>query len=497
MLLILVLLASTAWAVRPIEDAGDSDTGASLHVHPSGHLQAPWKNSRQGLNTPAGTHFKKVEDNYSNNRHNVQDSEVDTAHITQHLSPSDPIALESSGHSPLSLVARVNREAGSGASVPANESAVKRQRGNISNSTEAVVGGKDWIQRTRSTGFVMWVIIVCVCCMVVKYGHKEGQANSSGLLDLMKAYDLCHIPSFWQDPIGRQDFSRVRLRKSMPRVALAALIWLLGLYGNNVCQAWLQIRMANFYDSQWVPVSPNKKHVLLWDIGHEILPAFANPSVRLFFSQGAPVFVVLRFCVFPGPLTMRWTILSRMFLLWGVLWAIRTVFIIATVLPNPDGTCKPSITYPNNIFMEALAIMPFDAKHHEVTCQDVSLSGHTVLLTLATLMWLHYVHWAPWPEWSNSTSSGMLAFRILLMLNVLAGYYCIIASKFHYTADVLIGCLMSIFIFQAYHSWLLSAFLHTTKASVLHRFFTWFEEDAVDLLIVKTMLQRSLATQND
>jgi len=350
---------------------------------------------------------------------------------------------------------------------------------------------------------VFVALTVCLCCVAGQYGRKGGQENNQELFDLMEAHNLHHlgkeklfdlmeIPSFWQDPFGRQDFSRDRLRKSMPRVALSVGIWLLGLYCNNVCQAWLQQHMATFYHSHWVPTSPKKDHVLLWDVGFNILPAFSNMAVMEFFSQAMPILVVLRFCVFPGPLSMRWTILSRMFLLWGLLWALRAITIITTVLPNPDATCKPKVTYPNNIFMEALANMPFDPKHHEVTCQDVLFSGHTVLLTLATLMWLHYVHWAPWPEWTNASPWQTFAFRTLLILNMLAGYYCIVASKFHYTADVLIACVLSIFIFQAYHLWLPSALVPTTKPNVLRGFFAWFDEDAVDVAVVKTMLQRSL-----
>lgn len=346
------------------------------------------------------------------------------------------------------------------------------------------------------------ILTFCLCFLVVQCSAKDRQGGSSEVGALMEVHDLSGEapPSFWQDPLGCEDFRPDCLRKAMPRLALSVAIWVLGLYCNNVCQAWLQQNMADYYTSQWVPKSSKKDHVLLWDMGYKILPSLSCPWIAECLAMGPPILVVIRFCVFPGPLSMRWTFLSRMFLMWGLLWALRAITIISTVLPNPDGTCKPRIAYPNNIFQEALANMPFVFWRHETTCHDVMFSGHTVILTLASLMWVYYADWAPWPEWCNCSSFATLVFRLSVFLMTLTGYLCIIASKFHYTADVLMGCMLTVFIFQAYHSSVRSAFLPRAKGSVLLRnsfqsFLAWFDEDAVDVAVLRRLLQQSIPTQ--
>lgn len=346
------------------------------------------------------------------------------------------------------------------------------------------------IYHLRSMRFIP-VLVLILCYLVSHYGHRDKQEKGGDLFVLMEAHDLHKIPSFWEDPIGKQDFTKERLQKALPRVAVAVVLWLAGLYFNNVCQAWLQQHMSKYYDAATLG-GVQKDYVLLWDMGYKFLPGFSSHWTMEFFAQGAPILCTFRFCVFPGPLSMRWTVLARMFLLWGLLWTLRAVTIVATVLPNPDAECKPHTSYPDNVFMEAAVLMPpFNNIFSQVTCQDVLFSGHTVILTLASIMWLHYSHWAPWPEWSNASSWAILAFRCMVILNMLVGYYCIIASKFHYSADVLMGCLLTIFIFQSYHSstW----FLPSRRVQAFQKFFEWFEEDAVDVAVPSVVRERKLA----
>merc|ERR1719491_1029430 len=122
-------------------------------------------------------------------------------------------------------------------------------------------------------------------------------------------------------------------------------------------------------------------------------------------------------------------------MIWGILWALRGVTIIATVLPNPDSSCIPRETYPRNVWKEAWANMPFVFWDHELTCQDVMFSGHTVALTLFTLIYIRYVTWTPWLALSNATArmSIVCMLKIFAITFMLAGYYVIVSSKFHYT----------------------------------------------------------------
>lgn len=316
--------------------------------------------------------------------------------------------------------------------------------------------------------------------------------------DLMDAHGLVgEFPSFWHDPICWKDFEADTLRKALPRVSVSLSFWTIGLFFNNLSQAWLQQHMAGYYESKWAPKPPEKQSVILWDVGFYALPTIRSTAIVDVFAGAFPALMFIRFMVLPGPLSMRWTILARLFLIWGALWALRGLTIISTVLPNPDQTCKPKLSFPNSMFMEALANMPFVFWRHEMTCLDVLFSGHTVALTLATLLLLHYMAWAPWFQCSTSPGivSGAFLFKTIAIINMFIGYYVIIASKFHYTSDVLMGFMMTVMTFRAYH---LAVRVTLLSSSSRHRFLRcsvapflrWFEEDALDVAILKVQLQR-------
>jgi len=329
---------------------------------------------------------------------------------------------------------------------------------------------------------------ICICCLIGQCTIGD-QGNQPELRDLVCAHGLSgeDFPSFFQDPFGSKDFSKEMLLRAMPRLSVAFGFWLIALYSNNVAQAWLQKHMAGYY-------APQTASPILWDIGFEILPAVRSTTLAELFARVPPMILFMRLLVVTGPLSMRWTILSRMLLIWGMLWGVRAVTIVATVLPNPDNNCKPVVSFPNNIFLEALANMPFAIGHSETTCQDVMFSGHTVALTLATIAFLHYTPWAPWTWCNESPSCVSRAFilKVIVIATMLVGYYVIIASKFHYTADVLMGGILSALIFHSYHSAVRVAFLSKSDTPQwgAHAFLRWFDKDAVDVVVQKIWLSR-------
>mmetsp|Transcript_12430 Transcript_12430/g.31026 ORF Transcript_12430/g.31026 Transcript_12430/m.31026 type:complete len:89 (+) Transcript_12430:278-544(+) len=81
--------------------------------------------------------------------------------------------------------------------------------------------------------------------------------------------------------------------------------------------------------------------VILWDVSFKRLPYVRSTKMADMFAGGGPLFVIVRFLVLPGPLSLRWTIFSRLLIIWGMLWCFRGFTIIATPLPNPDYTCRP------------------------------------------------------------------------------------------------------------------------------------------------------------
>jgi len=350
-------------------------------------------------------------------------------------------------------------------------------------------------------------VIVMVILMLVVLGSSSTvglamEGNTPSVRDLMEVHGLHGVteklPEFWHDPISLKDFREAALRKAMPRLALALGFWFIGLYSNNVSQAWLQKHMNGYYEARWVPKPSDRESVVLWDLGFRLLPAVPNTAIVDIFAAGLPAIVFIRFMVLPGPLSMRWTILNRSLMIWGLLWALRAIMVVVTVLPNPDKTCKPKVSFPENIFLEALTNMPFVFWRSELTCQDVMFSGHTVALTLATIILVRYFAWSPWlpPSSSSRFLPGAFMYKTIAIATMLIGYYVIVASKLHYTADVLVASLLTVLIFQAYHSAVRVAYLPHSQSSVLwscsiYPFLRWFEQDAADVAYLKLSLLRS------
>lgn len=158
----------------------------------------------------------------------------------------------------------------------------------------------------------------------------------------------CSSASEWflDGPLCLKDFSCEELRKHMPRLGVALLVWAFGMYINNISQAWLQKHISAYYQTNWAPTlaaqPPINTTVVLFDVGFELFwhtPTFPTQALVDLYVEWVGYLAILRFIVVPGPLSMRWTILSRLMFMWGVLWFIRAFCIASTPLPNPLLDC--------------------------------------------------------------------------------------------------------------------------------------------------------------
>jgi hypothetical protein len=176
--------------------------------------------------------------------------------------------------------------------------------------------------------------------------------------------------------------------------------------------------------------------------------------------------------------------------------------IISTVMPNPEKTCRPAISFPNNIFLEALANMPFVFWETEKTCMDVIFSGHAAAMTLATMVYLDYDERAPWPKFQSLPqwlcgSAVTIISKVALVANMFVGLFIIVASKTHYTADVLAGFTVTLLTFQAYHAAIGIAFLPETKPALLSSaicpilpLIRWLDRDSADVAALRRSLSQ-------
>lgn len=340
--------------------------------------------------------------------------------------------------------------------------------------------------------------------------------------------------TFFQDPFCVRDFRARELRRHLPRLAVAFAFYCSGLYVNNLSQAWLQKHFQHYYEARWAPVPPfgvepplpvvNKsvsiwydttitwqwpahrrpvplasahrnETVTLWDLGFNYF-SYVNSSMPAnMFAGGSAAMATVRFAILPGPLSMRWAFLCRSLAIWGMLFVCRAFTTVVTPLPNPYHQCVPKISYPDNIWLEALAIFP--GVGNESTCQDVMFSGHT---TMGTLFTLSIIRYAPLAPWSRYTATDR-CFSVTTLIHVLSvcwccwGYYVITASRLHYTIDVIVGVLVTLLCFNAYHYnakiiWFRK--LHPVRAS-MSTFLRWFERYSPDLRLFRLRARRNLS----
>jgi len=250
------------------------------------------------------------------------------------------------------------------------------------------------------------------------------------------------------------------LKRQWLQLIVAILIGGSGLYFDCLCQIALQVTYR-----------PND--YVLEDIGFQYLPYLKDShSCDTILSVIAAI-TMLRFAIFPGPMSMRITILRRWFISSGILFFIRGFSVTSTILPNPEKNCVSDVTSADSLGMmlEALEV-GFLRKR---TCADVLYSGHTVNITLCLLVWWNYSHLCPL---SQKTYFSYPFGKIITTIICLIGYAIIVMSHFHYTVDVWLGFWITFFVWNYYHEVIKSVPFYD---SPVFNFLTWMESEASDL----------------
>jgi len=134
------------------------------------------------------------------------------------------------------------------------------------------------------------------------------------------------------------------------------------------------------------------------------------------------------------------------------------------------------------------------------TCADVLFSGHTCNMTLCGMVWHKYSHivpltgcdplkiclaWisgAPVDEIESSHVGGGLqrctTTKLFIWVWIGIGYLIIIATRFHYSVDVFIGLLLSVFLFKYYHIYIQSSHM---RNNWWNKMLCWLEKDSFDV----------------
>lgn len=181
---------------------------------------------------------------------------------------------------------------------------------------------------------------------------------------------------------------------------------------------------------------------ILKDALYDIIPQlkyYYLPDIPLLTSFG----VVLVWLISTRPNLMIYTI--RNILLFCVpMFVLRGLFLFVTVLPDPNGLC-----FAANPQLVAFKQLPFKIAYPEIMkhylrmeysmCADLIFSGHTLFSLYMTVLVYHLKTTETNPKIPKWVDTTVLSLTYVLWALTIVF---IIATRFHYTIDVLIAIVM-------------------------------------------------------
>lgn len=187
----------------------------------------------------------------------------------------------------------------------------------------------------------------------------------------------------------------------------------------------------------------------------------------------------------------RHVILRRIPVILGLVFILRILCIFSTTLPDASPKCfdqfgtdeasyKSKPMFPI-VFWRAFVLLTAPGQH--VTCGDMVFSGHSTCLYFVIMLFMEYCQpkyfiqkplpcSTPFGWLRNPTLCFLL--RTIMMILPAVGIILIIASKFHYTLDVVLAIFISHVGFRQYHDWIEWGVI----GRKLPQFFLWLEGEA-------------------
>jgi hypothetical protein len=245
------------------------------------------------------------------------------------------------------------------------------------------------------------------------------------------------------------------------------------------------------------------------DVGFDVIPKLGSTLADnwLYVIAGVTFF---RFGMTP----MRLTIMRRWIFAVGMLFFLRGITIYITLLPNPFYECTRKgwdEGYLDNPFLGGIYVLTGYAS----TCADVLFSGHTFNTALLAFIWHQYNHVVPLMNGHLVPRSMRACYRklcccgthlvnkklprrvrafepsarltpvtLLVWIAAFIEFYLIIATHFHYTVDVFVAFILSIFVWKFYHYYIFHTKRMTPdKPFAIERILVWLESGAEDLAV--------------
>ncbi|KAJ2559830.1 hypothetical protein EV175_000144 [Coemansia sp. RSA 1933] len=203
-----------------------------------------------------------------------------------------------------------------------------------------------------------------------------------------------------------------------------------------ICQQWSDMRwLRQMQQVGAAAAAPWPSYALLEDVVLDHLPVLE----RAWISDklvGSSVFVcILGCCAMSAGWRERLMMVRRIGWMVAVLYFLRSITISVTTVPPSIGSC--TISTPQSAWHVILAT-PQILAGTIGQCTDKIFSGHTAILTISFLFLRRYAtHWA------------VVAYSAVHMT---LGVLSVLLARYHYTVDVVVGLLMTLFVHHLYYA---------------------------------------------
>jgi hypothetical protein len=232
---------------------------------------------------------------------------------------------------------------------------------------------------------------------------------------------------------------------SLSRLAAISVVYLALVVLNDQSARFASHRGEGL-DSHMAPTSavqpPHQQqqhhvHISLPDLGHRHLPIIA-----LHLPDYISIFILVLTIALVAAHPQRLEMTGYFLMVHSALLAMRALCIMATVLPSPFLSCRrPTFSE------EYEGIVPFH-------CNETIFSGHTTLNLLCALFW--------------SISRVPFLGKALMWVCAVTGSISMIASRQHYTIDVLIASFLTPLVFNIWRPQIALLFLSSNAKTALH-----------------------------
>ncbi|KAG0285244.1 hypothetical protein BGZ96_010459 [Linnemannia gamsii] len=177
-------------------------------------------------------------------------------------------------------------------------------------------------------------------------------------------------------------------------------------------------------DHRWVETEYTK--VLLLDRGFDVIPSQSDIGPANFFVMTSVVLTVLGIGFICPNWTMRAVVLRRCLWVIGSLSVYRALTISVTTLPSPKEECRPSLKYGFwDMLVIAIQMIPGTVE----ACTDDIFSGHTVFMVSCAIQWRLYC------------KNKWITYFSYLYISI--GLYFVVATRLHYTVDVVLAIVLT------------------------------------------------------